>query len=1005
MKRLLKDLQAGKSADSEANDVVETPEASEDDTAEPTKLDAEAVKKLKVTAIRKELKKRGLKLTGLKATLVKRLLEAVELENGIVIDEAEAQPEDEVSDDDDCEPSSLDAAAVKRLKLVDLRKELKKRGLKQTGLKATLTKRLLEAVESEVDYSREDEEDSDTQQADDDTQPADDASEEEAESASPMEATLLAEPVPSVMVPGGYAIDVIGICDNRGRLHCTDFHVHFTGPSARWSCAGEPVEVFVNDSTEPCEELRMALAKAKHNGRCYFADSVLRPEPVVVPGLRDGENRIRFEHVIYDHAKGNPVTKTRYVIEAKLFRWKVTDNVVVTDIDGTLTTSDIVGHIKTVRMSSYQYAHKGICGFFSSVDTAGLKILYLTARPITWMNETRAFLAKVTQDGYLFLPDAPVMCSIHHTKEKLFRTLFRVEYADKIKANYLHNLCEVFIRAGRQYRVSGRPLIAGFGNSKTDTRAYNAVQIPYTFNIDKKSIITFSTHEEDQQPASVAATAAASASAAVVEVEDSTGWQKWENTNAFPDDSASEMPFHNLELCQQLCMQMDYGGFAVVRGRVFFRPYTAEQCTDARRRADGVTFYRAPCPARGETAVVLAEPSRQLPCVEGGAEEAIETVVPASFDENTTVPVALIAHVESNEDLGDPEVALPVADPVAEAEVLEDSNGDGLDEIDECDDIDQPDLEAPASPTRESSEDMDQPESEIDESQDEVDASASDIDASGDFEQQPDTGTDVSQIELDVSESQMEQPDSGTEISQIELASEGEMDVREDMEQQPDCGTDVSQIELASDVSQIELAIDVSQIELASDVSQTELASEGEMDASEDMEQPDLNEDDGIGNVDEAMEECNGTVAEVLTDTTETIDDDVEQSENEATKAKSLAEPVEPNAGSYFSISQWLPALFALMSGSEVEVDVGSLKKQAELTAKPLDLCDDSGSSSDSDLEEAPGARGGFLSRLFGFREPEVDKNATIFDTYEDPKLHMLLDAMLIRCGQRQPSV
>merc|ERR1712048_336740 len=151
------------------------------------------------------------------------------------------------------------------------------------------------------------------------------------------------------------------------------------------------------------------------------------------------------------------------------------------------------------------------------------------------------------------------------------------------------------------------PLIAGFGNSKTDTRAYNAVQIPYTFNVDKKSIITFSTHEEDQ-PASVAATAAASASAAV-EVEDSTGWQKWENTNAFPDDSASEMPFHNLELCQQLCLQMDYGGFAVVRGRVFFRPYTPEQCTDARRRMDGVTFYRAPCRAASETVAVVAKPS------------------------------------------------------------------------------------------------------------------------------------------------------------------------------------------------------------------------------------------------------------------------------------------------------------------------------------------------------------------------------------------------------------
>ena len=187
------------------------------------------------------------------------------------------------------------------------------------------------------------------------------------------------------------------------------------------------------------------------------------------------------------------------------------------------------------------------------------------------------------------------------------------------------------------------------------------------------------------------------------------------------------------------------------------------------------------------------------------------------------------------------------------------------------------------------------------------------------------------------------------------------------------------------------------------------------MDVNEDMEQPAVNNDDSSGNVDEtttAMEASNNTVAEAReapVDVTETMDEtmdglDVEQPENEGTKAKSLIEPIF--SGSFFSISQWLPTLFAVMSGSEVEVDVESLKKQAEFAAKPLESSDDSASSSDSDTEEAPAARGGFLSRLFGFREPEVDKNVTIFNTYEDPKLHMLLEVMLMRCRhQRQTSV
>ena len=65
----------------------------EDAVAAEIVLDKEAIHKLNVALLREELRKRGLRVTGLKAVLQTRLIEAVE--NGVVIQEE--QPRNEVN--------------------------------------------------------------------------------------------------------------------------------------------------------------------------------------------------------------------------------------------------------------------------------------------------------------------------------------------------------------------------------------------------------------------------------------------------------------------------------------------------------------------------------------------------------------------------------------------------------------------------------------------------------------------------------------------------------------------------------------------------------------------------------------------------------------------------------------------------------------------------------------------------------------------------------------------
>ena len=82
-------------------------------------------------------------------------------------------------------------------------------------------------------------------------------------------------------------------------------------------------------------------------------------------------------------------------LECNLFLWNSDDKCVVSDIDGTITKSDVLGHIYT--MVGKDYAHPGIASLYHNIVRNGYKILFVTSRAISQSNSTRAYLRADTK--------------------------------------------------------------------------------------------------------------------------------------------------------------------------------------------------------------------------------------------------------------------------------------------------------------------------------------------------------------------------------------------------------------------------------------------------------------------------------------------------------------------------------------------------------------------------------------------------------------------------------
>ena len=88
-----------------------------------------------------------------------------------------------------------------------------------------------------------------------------------------------------------------------------------------------------------------------------------------------------------------------------IYLWHHTDKVVISDIDGTITKSDVLGHILPVIGNDW--AQSGVAQLFSKIRKNGYQIMYLSARTIGKASITKDYLQSVRQ-GDVCLPDGPL---------------------------------------------------------------------------------------------------------------------------------------------------------------------------------------------------------------------------------------------------------------------------------------------------------------------------------------------------------------------------------------------------------------------------------------------------------------------------------------------------------------------------------------------------------------------------------------------------------------------
>ncbi|KAJ4756311.1 Phosphatidate phosphatase PAH2 [Rhynchospora pubera] len=194
-------------------------------------------------------------------------------------------------------------------------------------------------------------------------------------------------------------------------------------------------------------------------GRKKVRSLVPTSEEIASLHLKEGRNVVTFTF-------STPVLGKQQV-DARIFLWKWNARIVISDVDGTITRSDVLGQF--MPLVGVDWSQTGVAHLFSAIKDNGYQLLFLSARAISQAHLTRQFLFNLKQDGKV-LPDGPVVIS----PDGLFPSLYR----------------EVIRRAPHEFKISCleaikalfpadcNPFYAGFGNRDTDEISYLKVGVP-----------------------------------------------------------------------------------------------------------------------------------------------------------------------------------------------------------------------------------------------------------------------------------------------------------------------------------------------------------------------------------------------------------------------------------------------------------------------------------------------------------------------------------------------
>lgn len=166
--------------------------------------------------------------------------------------------------------------------------------------------------------------------------------------------------------------------------------------------------------------------------------------------LTPGRNLLRYTL----HSPSNTIIAST---TCHIYLWSSSDKVIISDVDGTITKSDIRGVYDTIIQDNFTYCHAGICKFFHSLvtersnsntaddgmrevveedeghgnDGGQVQFFYLTARPIRLISQTRKLLQSLKQPCSLSkgskmygLPPGPILCNTGALSSVLYSELW-----------------------------------------------------------------------------------------------------------------------------------------------------------------------------------------------------------------------------------------------------------------------------------------------------------------------------------------------------------------------------------------------------------------------------------------------------------------------------------------------------------------------------------------------------------------------------------------------------
>ena len=231
-----------------------------------------------------------------------------------------------------------------------------------------------------------------------------------------------------------------------------------------------------DEVTSPRTDARTSRG-AGGRGRKKIRRSVTLPsEQVARLGLRPGKNVIAFSF--------STRVWGRQEVQAHAYLWEWNSKVVVSDVDGTITKSDVLGHL--APMVGKDWNHEGVAQLYNNIVDNGYRLMFLSSRAISQSKNTRRYLEKLTQDGET-LTQGPIMLAPDSLSTALYREVV-ARRPQEFKMRCLRTIRDLF-------PPDWNPFYAGFGNRDTDVASYAHVGVPpgRNFTINPKSEVVAET--------------------------------------------------------------------------------------------------------------------------------------------------------------------------------------------------------------------------------------------------------------------------------------------------------------------------------------------------------------------------------------------------------------------------------------------------------------------------------------------------------------------------------